>query len=431
VTATGTAGATSPRTFVEKAIAARAGRAEVAAGEIVGARVDLVVSDELSFPQVIEELAELGCERVWDPQRVVVVADHVTPAPDIVSANGMVATRRFCNEQGIPHLFDAGRAGIMHVVLPEHGLVAPGDLVVGYDSHVITAGGIGALAMGIGATDTAVALAFGETWLRVPESVRVVLHGEPGRWAGPKDVMLELARRLGQAGCLYQSVEFDGAYVDALPLDGRFTLANMAIEVGAKCAAVRPDAATLAYAQERAVRPFQAVWADEGAAYAAVHELDVAGLPPLVSLPDAPDRGVPVAEAAGARVHQVFIGTCTNGRLSDLRVAAEVLRGRHVHPGTRLIVVPGSPEVLKAALREGLIADLVEAGAVVGPAGCGPCAGLHLGVLADDEVALATSSRNFPGRMGARSSKVYLSGPAVAAATAVAGVIASPEDVGA
>lgn len=418
-------------TFAEKAVAAHAGRPRVEPGELVGARVDLVVSDELSFPQVIEELAALGADRVWDPERVVVAADHVTPAPDLASANDMVATRRFCREQGIRHLLDAGAAGIMHVVLPERGLVAPGELVVGYDSHVLTAGGIGALAMGIGATDTAVALAFGELWLRVPESVRVEIAGTPSRWAGPKDVMLELTRRLGQAGCLYQAIEIDGPYLDALPLDGRFTLANMAIEVGAKSAAVRPDAATIAYAQQRALRPFAALWADPGAAYAAVHALDVAGLPPMVSLPDAPDRGVPVDEAAGAHLDQVFLGTCTNGRLSDLRVAAEVLRGRHVHPGTRLIVVPGSPEVFRAALREGIIADLVEAGAVVGPAGCGPCAGLHLGVLGDDEVALATSSRNFPGRMGARSSKVYLAGPAVAAASAIAGVIASPAEVGA
>lgn len=423
--------ATAPQTFAEKVIAAHAGRATVAPGEIVGARVDLVVSDELSFPQVIDELAALGADRVWDPQRVVVVADHVTPAPTVEYANDLARTRRFFHEQGMPHLIDSGRAGVMHVVLPELGLVGPGELVVGYDSHVITAGGVGALALGIGATDTAVALAFGEAWLRVPESVRVTITGAPGQWAGPKDVMLELARRLGQSGCLYQAVEIGGPYVDALPLDGRLTLANMAIELGAKSAAVCPDAATLAYIGGRRGAPVAAVWADEGAAYAAEHALDVAGLPPLVALPGAPDRGVPIAEAAGARLDQVFIGTCTNGRLSDLRVAAAVLRGRRVHPGTRLIVVPASPEVYVAALREGLIADLVEAGAVIGPAGCGPCAGLHLGVLGDGEVAMATSSRNFPGRMGAPTSSVYLAGPAVAAASAIAGAVAAPEEVGA
>ena len=421
----------SGATFVEKAIAAHAGRGKVVPGELVGARVDLVVSDELSFPQVIDELAALGAERVWDAQRVVVVADHETPARDIASANGMVRTRAFCREQGIPHLLDAGQAGIMHVVLPERGLIAPGELVVGYDSHVITAGGLGALGLGIGATDTAVALAFGETWLRVPESVRVTITGTPSRWAGPKDAMLALTQRLGQAGCLYQAVELDGPYVAALGMDGRFTLANMAIEVGAKSAAVRIDETTLAYARERAGRVGAGLanWADPDAAYAAVYELDVADLPPLVALPGAPDRGVPVSEAAGAHLDQVFIGTCTNGRISDLRIAAEVLRGHKVHPGTRLIVVPGSPEVYKAALREGLIADLVEAGAVIGPAGCGPCAGLHLGVLGDVEVALATSSRNFPGRMGALSSKVYLAGPAVAAASAIVGAVAAPEEV--
>lgn len=416
-------------TFAEKVIAEHAGRQRVEPGEIVGARVDLVVCDELSFPDVITEFERLGAERVFDGGRVLVVADHETPAPSIEAANRMVETRRFCASQAITNLLDAGTAGIMHVVIPERGLAAPGELICGYDSHMLTAGGLGALGVGVGATDTAVALAFGEIWLRVPESVQVRLRGVPSRWAAPKDVALWVCSTLGQDACLYRSLEWTGPYVERLELEGRLTLANMSIEVGSKTAAVEPDRAVEAYARARARRNFEPLWSDEGAEFAHVHELDVEGLGPLVALPHSPERSVPVAEAAGARLDQVFIGTCTNGRLGDLRAAAEVLHGRQVHPATRLLVFPGSPDVYQAALAEGLIETLAEAGALVGPAGCGPCAGIHLGLLADGEVGLATSSRNFPGRMGGGLSELYLSGPAVAAASAVAGCIASPDDV--
>ena len=317
----------------------------------------------------------------------------------------------------------------MHLVLTEHGLAAPGELVLGYDSHMLTAGGVGALSIGVGAADTAVALAFGETWLRVPETVRITLEGSPGAWVGPKDVALWFCQQLGQEACVYQVVEFDGPYVESLDMDGRFTLANMAIEIGAKSAAVRPDETTREYADARVARAWEPVWSDPDAELAAHHTFEVGSLGPLVSLPDAPDRAVSIEEAAGDHVDQVFIGTCTNGRLSDLREAAAVLRGRQVHPGTRLIVVPGSPTVFRAALAEGLIETFLEAGAVVGPAGCGPCAGLHMGVMTEGEVGIATSSRNFPGRMGARSSRLYIAGPAVAAASAIAGRVAAPADV--
>ena len=313
-------------------------------------------------------------------------------------------------------------------MLAEHGLAAPGELILGYDSHMLTAGGVAALSIGVGAADTAVALAFGETWLRVPETVRITIEGSPEAWVGPKDVALWLCQQLGQEACVYQVVEFDGSYVDSLDMDGRFTLANMAIEIGAKSAAVRPDETTRAYAEARVDRAWEPVWSDDAAELAAHHTYEIGLLVPLISLPDAPDRAVPVSEAGSQHVDQVFIGTCTNGRLSDLREAAAVLRGRTVHPRTRLIVVPGSPTVFRAALAEGLIETFLEAGAVVGPAGCGPCAGLHMGVMSEGEVGVATSSRNFPGRMGPRSSQLYIAGPAVAAATAIAGQIASPTD---
>ena len=418
-----------PATFAQKVLAARAGRTEVDVGEIVGTRVDLVVSDELSFPEVVEQFHELGAREVFDGERVCVIADHENPARSVEAANRMVTTRAFCEAQGIRHLVDVGQAGVMHLVLTEHGLAAPGELVLGYDSHMLTAGGVGALSIGVGAADTAVALAFGETWLRVPETVRITLEGSPGAWVGPKDVALWFCQRLGQEACVYQVVEFDGPYVESLDMDGRFTLANMAIEIGAKSAAVRPDETTREYADARVARAWEPVWSDPDAELAAHHTFEVGSLGPLVSLPDAPDRAVSIEEAAGDHVDQVFIGTCTNGRLSDLREAAAVLRGRQVHPGTRLIVVPGSPTVFRAALAEGLIETFLEAGAVVGPAGCGPCAGLHMGVMTEGEVGIATSSRNFPGRMGARSSRLYIAGPAVAAASAIAGRVAAPADV--
>ena len=418
-----------PATFAQKVLAARAGRAEVAVGEIVGTRVDLVVSDELSFPEVVEQFRELGASEVFDGERVCVIADHENPARSIEAANRMLITREFCDAQGIRHLVDVGEAGVMHLVLAEHGLAAPGELILGYDSHMLTAGGVGSLSIGVGAADTAVALAFGETWLRVPETVRITIEGSPGAWIGPKDVALWLCQQLGQEACVYQVVEFDGPYVEQLDMDGRFTLANMAIEIGAKSAAVRPDEITRAYADARVNRAWEPVWSDPGAELAEHHTFDVTALGPLVSLPDAPDRAVPLEEAGDEHVDQVFIGTCTNGRLSDLREAAAVLRGRRAHPRTRLIVVPGSPIVFRAALAEGLIETFLEAGAVVGPAGCGPCAGLHMGVMSDGEVGMATSSRNFPGRMGSRSSRLYIAGPAVAAATAIAGRVASPADV--
>jgi 3-isopropylmalate/(R)-2-methylmalate dehydratase large subunit len=418
-----------PATFAQKVLAKRAGRSQVEIGEIVGTRVDLVVSDELSFPEVVEEFHELGATEVFDSERVCVIADHENPARSIEAANRMVTTRDFCAQQGIEHLVDVGQAGVMHLVITEHGLAAPGELILGYDSHMLTAGGVGALSVGVGAADAAVALAFGETWLRVPETVRITIDGSPSPWAGPKDVSLSICHELGQEACVYQMVEFDGPYVDGLDMDGRFTLANMAIEIGAKSAVVRPDQITRDYVSQRVGRDWEAIWSDEEAELARTHTFDVGILGPLISLPDAPDQAVPVEQAGGEHVDQVFIGTCTNGRLSDLREAATVLRGRRVSPATRLIVVPGSPTVFKAALAEGLIETFLEAGAIVGPAGCGPCAGLHMGVMSEGEVGIATSSRNFPGRMGALSSKLYIAGPAVAAASAVAGYVTSPSDV--
>ncbi|MGZ3415844.1 MAG: 3-isopropylmalate dehydratase large subunit, partial [Isosphaeraceae bacterium] len=332
-----------PATFAEKVIARHAGREAVAAGELIGIKVDLVISDELSFPQVIEEFGALGADRVFDPSRIVVVADHETPARTLLAANSMKKTRMFAETYGIEHLLDLGEAGIMHVVVPELGLIAPGEVMMGYDSHLLTAGALGAFAVGVGATDTAVAMAFGEMWVRVPASVQIEVEGTPDPWSGAKDVALSIGHDLGQAACLYKAIEFGGPYVRGLGMDGRFTLANMAIELGAKSAAIKFDATTEEYLTPRNPRSYSPVWADSGANYESRLTFDVEGLTPRVSLPDAPDRGVPVEEAAGQPVDQVFLGSCTNGRLSDLRIAAEVIGKHKVKRGTRLIVVPGSP----------------------------------------------------------------------------------------
>jgi 3-isopropylmalate/(R)-2-methylmalate dehydratase large subunit len=410
--------------FVEKVIASHRTTGEVSPGAVVGVSVDLVVSDELSFPEVIRDFEELSADRVFDPDRIAIVADHETPARSLLAAESMRRTREFVARHGISHLYDAGEAGIIHVLVPERGLIAPGELMMGYDSHVLTAGAIGALAVGVGAMDAAVAIAFGEMWLRVPETVRISVTGTPGAWVTTKDVALEIGTELGQSGCLYQAIEYDGAYVARLDMDGRLTLANMAIEMGAKSVAMECDAMAQEYLAARLDRPYEAVWADDDARYARHDWFDVTALTPRVARPGAPDTAVPVDEVAGTHLDQVYLGSCTNGRLSDLRLAADVLRGRKVHEGTRLIVVPGSPGVLRAAVAEGIVGDLLDAGATIAPPGCGPCAGLHLGVLAHGEVCLATSSRNFPGRMG--GGEVFLASPAVAASSAVAGEIAGP-----
>ena len=305
-----------PATFAEKAIARHAGKEKVAPGELVGIKVDLVVSDELSFPQVIDEFNALGADRVFDRSRIVVVADHETPARTLLAANSMKRTRAFAETHGIEHLLDLGEAGIMHVVVPERGLIAPGEVMMGYDSHMLTAGALGAFAVGVGATDTAVAMVFGEMWLRVPSTMHIGIEGAPDSWSSAKDVALSIGADLGQAGCLYKALEFGGPYVRQLGMDGRFTLTNMAIELGAKSAAIACDATTEEYLSGRQTRPFAAVWADPEADYEARLTFNVDGLTPRVSLPDAPDRGVPVEEATGQPVDQVYIGSCTNGRLA-------------------------------------------------------------------------------------------------------------------
>ena len=415
-------------TLTEKILAAHAGLEEVHPGQFVEVTVDVVLSNDITAPIAIREFEKLGVERVFDPERVVVVADHFTPSKDIKSAEQCRLVRQFARAQGLPYHFDVGRMGIEHVLLPEQGLVLPGDVVVGADSHTCTYGALGAFATGMGSTDIAVAMATGRVWMRVPETMRIIYYGELQPWVGGKDLILYTIGRIGVSGARYRTMEFAGPVVEGLSMAGRFTMANMTIEAGAKAGLFAVDEVTQAYVDGRATRPYRVYQADADAACAQVIEIDVSQIEPQVAFPHLPENTRPVSQADGLRIDQVVIGSCTNGRLEDLRVAAQVLRGRRVHPDVRCIIIPGSQQVYLDALREGLVEAFIEAGAVVSTPTCGPCLGGHMGVLAAGERAVSTTNRNFRGRMGHPESEVYLAGPAVAAASAVAGRIAHPRD---
>ena len=400
---------------------------EVWPGDLVEVAVDVVLANDITAPIALREFEKLGVDRVFDPEKVVLVADHFAPNKDIKSAEQCAAMRRFAQAQGLPHHYDVGRMGIEHVLLPEQGLVAPGDIVVGADSHTCTYGALGAFATGMGSTDIAVAMATGVVWMRVPETMRFVYHGRLQPWVGGKDLILYTIGLIGVSGALYQAMEFTGPAIDALSMAGRLTMANMAIEAGGKAGLFAVDEATRAYVDGRTSRPYRVYRADADAGYAATIEIDVGQIAPQVAFPHLPENTRAVSEAGDIRIDQAVIGSCTNGRLEDLRVAAEVLRGRRVHPDVRCIVIPGTQQVYLDALREGLIETFIEAGAAVSTPTCGPCLGGHMGILAAGERAVSTTNRNFRGRMGHTESEVYLTGPAVAAASAVAGRITGPE----
>jgi len=398
-------------------------------GDLVEVAADVVLSNDITAPIAMREFEKLGVDRVFDPEKVVMVADHFAPNKDIKSAEQCAVMRRFAQEQGLPHHYDVGKMGIEHVLLPEKGLVLPGDLAIGADSHTCTYGALGAFATGMGSTDIAVAMATGQIWMRVPETMRFVYTGALQPWVDGKDLILYTIGKIGVSGALYRAMEFTGPVIDSLSMAGRFTMANMAIEAGAKAGLFDVDAQTLAYVDGRAKRDYHVVHGDADAPFLETVEIDVTGIEPQVSLPHLPENAHSVNEVTGVSIDQAVIGSCTNGRLEDLRVAAGILSGRQVHDGVRCIVIPGTQQVYLEALREGLIEAFIEAGAVVSTPTCGPCLGGHMGVLAAGERAISTTNRNFRGRMGHPDSEVYLSGPAVAAASAVAGRIAHPEEV--
>lgn len=414
-------------TITEKILAAHAGKPLVEPGEFIMARVDVVMGNDGSTAGALPVWRRIGAARVFDPERVAIVFDHFVPNKDIQAADLLHGVRTWVRQQGIRHFFDEGRTGIAHTLLPEQGLVGPGDVMVGGDSHSCTNGALGAFATGIGSTDLASVLALGEVWLKVPESAKFVYHGTPGRFVMGKDLILATIGRIGLDGALYQAMEFTGPTIAGLSMSERLTMCNMAIEAGGKSGIIAPDEVTLAYVRGRAQRGWTVHASDPDARYAVVHDLDVSTLRPQVAKPFSPGNVVPVDEVAGTPLDQVFLGSCTNGKLEDLRVAAEILRGRIVHPLTRLIVIPATQGIYTQALREGLLEVFATAGAAVSTPTCGACFGGHMGILGADEVCLSTTNRNFVGRMGHPTAKVYLANPAVAAASAVKGVITAPD----
>ncbi|MEK6575165.1 MAG: 3-isopropylmalate dehydratase large subunit [Chloroflexota bacterium] len=415
-------------TLAEKILAAHCGEKEVHPGQFIYARVDIVMASELSGVVAIEEFEKIRGARVWDPEKVVFVMDHFTPAKDIQSAEIVKRCREFAREHGIT-FFEVGRAGIQHILLPERGMVSPGDIIAGADSHTCTHGFLGAFGTGIGSTDAAAAMALGEIWLRVPESCKFVYHGRPPKWVGGKDLILHTIGRIGVDGARYQAMEFTGDALDYLELADRFAMANMAIEAGAKAGLFAADEKTREFCRKAGAREGVYHRSDPDAEYAAVYEFDVEKFEPFVAVPFLPENVKPITEVAGLEIDQVVIGMCTNGNIEDLRAAAEVMRGRKIHPRVRAVIIPGSQKVYLDALHEGLIDIFVEADCSVSTPTCGPCLGGHMGVLAAGERCVSTSNRNFRGRMGHATSEVYLTNPYVAAASAVAGHLASPSEV--
>jgi 3-isopropylmalate/(R)-2-methylmalate dehydratase large subunit len=415
-------------TLVEKILAAHTDRKKVNPGEFINVRVDLVLANDITAPIAIKEFQRIGVGRVFDPKKVVMVPDHFVPNKDIASAEQTKLMRDFCFEQQATY-FEVGQMGIEHVLLPQQGLVLPGDVVIGADSHTCTYGAVGAFATGMGSTDIAAAMATGDIWMKVPPTIKFVYHGRLGRWVGGKDLILYTIGKIGIDGALYSAMEFTGEAIGALPMDGRFTMANMAIEAGAKAGIFPVDDKTLEYVKPRAKRPYKVYEPDSDAEYSQVIEYDVSNLEPQVAFPHLPSNTRPISKVGDIKIDQAVIGSCTNGRLGDLRLAAQLLKGKQVHQGVRCIIIPGSQQVYLDALKEGLIELFINAGAVVSTPTCGPCLGGYMGVLAAGERCVSTTNRNFVGRMGSTKSEVYLANPAVAAASAVMGRIASPDEV--
>ncbi|MCJ7515817.1 MAG: 3-isopropylmalate dehydratase large subunit [Dehalococcoidia bacterium] len=415
-------------TLAEKILAAHSGKDKVSPGEFISVRVDLVLSNDITAPLAIKEFCRLGVNKVYDPKKVIMIPDHFCPNKDILSAEQAKLMREFARKYGLLY-FEVGRMGIEHVLLPEQGIVLPGEVVVGADSHTCTYGALGAFATGMGSTDIAVAMATGEIWMKVPPAIKFVYRGKLGKWVGGKDLILYTIGDIGVDGALYSVMEFTGEAIHALPMDGRFTMANMAIEAGAKAGIFRVDDKTQRYVKGRANRSFTAYEPDMDAEYAKVIEYDVTKIEPQVALPHLPSNVKPVSQVVDIKIDQAVIGSCTNGRLDDLRLAAKLLKGRQVNGEVRCIVIPGTQQVYLDALHEGLIEIFIKAGAVVSTPTCGPCLGGYMGVLAAGERCVSTTNRNFIGRMGSPQSEVYLANPAVAAASAIMGKIASPEEI--
>jgi len=417
-------------TLAEKILAAHAGLEHVSPGDFIEARVDMVLANDITAPLAIGQFQRLNVPGLFDRQRVALVQDHFVPPKDIAAANQCKLVRGFAREHGLAHYYEGGKTGgIEHIVLPEQGVVLPGEVIIGADSHTCTYGALGAFSTGMGSTDVAVAMATGRIWMKVPETIRFIYEGELQPWVGAKDLILYTIGDIGVEGALYQAMEFGGPVIDAMGMDGRFTMANMAVEAGAKAGLFAVDDTTLDYVRRRTGRPFTVYHSDPDAQYALVRRYDVSQIEPQIAFPHLPSNTRPVSQAGHVPIDQVFIGSCTNGRISDLRQAARVLKGRQVDRQVRCIIIPGDATAYRQALVEGLIETFVEAGAMVGTPSCGPCLGGHSGVLGEGERCVSTTNRNFVGRMGHAKSEVYLANPAVAAASAILGRIAAPAEL--
>ena len=402
---------------------------EIAPGRLINARVDIALGNDITAPIAIREFRAAGGKKVFDRDRVALVLDHFTPNKDIDSAQQCKTVREFALEFGVTYFYEGGQVGVEHALLPEKGIVLPGDLVIGADSHTCTYGALGAFATGVGSTDLAAAMLTGELWFKVPPSIKFVIYGKLQKWVSGKDLILHIIGRIGVDGALYSAMEFTGETIRRLPMADRLSMANMAIEAGAKNGIFPPDEITGEYVKPRAKRPYTFYTSDPDAVYAQTIEIDASQLELQVAFPHLPSNVRGISQAGGIKIDQSLIGSCTNGRIEDLRVAAGILKGRKAAPHVRLIVVPATPLIYRQALREGLLEIFMDAGAVISPPSCGACLGGHLGILAEGEKSVATTNRNFVGRMGHPKSEVYLAGPAVAAASAVLGRIASPEEL--
>jgi len=426
------------QTITQKILARHCGKKEVAPGEFIWAKVDFTLGNDITAPIAIDEFEKSGFTKVFDRNRIALVPDHFTPAKDIKSAQQAKRLKDFASRHKITHYFEVGRMGIEHALLPQMGLVKTGDLVIGADSHTCTYGALGAFSSGVGSTDLAVSWMTGHVWLRVPESMKFVFNGMLPRWVSGKDFILSVIGDIGVEGAAYRAMEFCGQAIARLSMDDRFAMCNMAIEAGGKNGIIAPDETTLDYVQKAAggrkysaaqIKAWKALQSDPDASYAAVRTYDVSSWEPVVACPHLPSNIKPVSKVGRVRVDQVVIGSCTNGRISDLRISAKILKGRKVASGVRLVVIPATQEIYLKAMKEGLLETFVKAGGVVSTPTCGPCLGGHMGILAEGEACLATTNRNFMGRMGAKGSYVYLANPAVAAASAITGYIAHPGEV--
>jgi len=420
---------TRPMNITEKILADHAGLSEVEAGQLISAKVDITLANDITGPVSINEFNKIGVDKVFDKDRVVFVPDHFVPNRDIKSAQQVKQVREFSRTQNLQHFFEVGRMGIEHALLPDNGIVTAGDIVIGADSHTCTYGALGAFSTGMGSTDIACAMASGDTWLKVPSAIKVEFNGKLNKYVTAKDLILHLIGDIGVDGALYKTLEIGGSTIRELPMDGRFTICNMAIEAGAKNGIIIPDEITKEYLKNRSIREPKFYTSDEGASYERVIVYNTEDIEPVVAFPHLPENTKPVSKAGDVKIDQAVIGSCTNGRLSDIAAAAEILKGRKVHKDVRLIVFPATQEIYLQALRAGYLETIIEAGGAVSTPTCGPCLGGHAGILAAGERAISTTNRNFVGRMGHVDSEVYLASPYVAAASAIMGKIASPMDL--